>query len=225
MGFSGGKDSIVSLELCRMAGVKHEAFYSCPRIEPPEMYRFIRQHYPSVTWLYPNMTMWQGIVKKAPPLITHRWRCDVLKKDPAKSHPLKNHIIGIRAEESTKRAKQPRIAIFYGQTSYKPIFRWPEWAGWEFIKAFSLPYPSLYDDGFGRIGCVVCPYLLGAGEAIAIRRAKSMQRWPGIWKTFEHAVKRWWRKKKNEGLDATKTSRISETADDYWREYLNGFDK
>lgn len=224
VGFSGGKDSITSLKLCHLAGVKHEAFYSCTRIEPPEMYRFIRQHYPSVTWLYPNMTMWQGIVKKAPPLITHRWCCDVLKKDPAKSHPLKNHIIGIRAEESTKRAKQPRIAIFYGQTSYKPIFRWPEWAVWEFIKAFSLPYPSLYDDGFGRIGCVVCPYLLGAGEAIAIRRAKSMQRWPGIWKTFEHAVKRWWRKKKNEGLDATKTSRISENADDYWRAYLNWFE-
>ncbi len=129
VGFSGGKDSITSLKLCHLAGVKHEAFYSCTRIEPPEMYRFIRQHYPSVTWLYPNMTMWQGIVKKAPPLITHRWCCDVLKKDPAKSHPLKNHIIGIRAEESTKRAKQPRIAIFYGQTSYKPIFRWPESAG------------------------------------------------------------------------------------------------
>lgn len=64
----------------------------------------------------------------------------------------------------------------------------------------------------------------GAGEAKAIRRARSMQRWPGIWKTFEHAVKRWWREKKNGGLDATKTSRISENADDYWRAYLNGFE-
>ena len=33
VGFSGGKDSIVTLELCRMAGVKHQAFYSCTRIE------------------------------------------------------------------------------------------------------------------------------------------------------------------------------------------------
>ncbi len=37
VGFSGGKDSIVTLELCRMAGVKHEAFYSCTRIDPPEV--------------------------------------------------------------------------------------------------------------------------------------------------------------------------------------------
>jgi phosphoadenosine phosphosulfate reductase len=27
VGFSGGKDSIVTLELCRMAGVKHQAYY------------------------------------------------------------------------------------------------------------------------------------------------------------------------------------------------------
>jgi len=44
--FSGGKDSIVTLELTRMAGVKHQAFYTCSSIEPPEVVQFIRQHYP-----------------------------------------------------------------------------------------------------------------------------------------------------------------------------------
>ena len=29
VGFSGGKDSIVTLALCRLAGVRHTAFYSC----------------------------------------------------------------------------------------------------------------------------------------------------------------------------------------------------
>ena len=109
VGFSGGKDSIVTLELCRMAGVKHEAFYSCTRIDPPEVVRFIRQHYPEVTWLYPKMTMWDGIKKKCPPLRTARWCCDVLKKEPARDHPLKHRIMGIRAEESVRRASRPRI--------------------------------------------------------------------------------------------------------------------
>ena len=81
VGFSGGKDSIVSLELCRIAGVKHQAFYSCTRIDPPEVVCFIRQHYPEVTWLYSKMTMWEAIQKKAPPLRMQRWCCDVLKKD------------------------------------------------------------------------------------------------------------------------------------------------
>lgn len=64
VGFSGGKDSIVTLELCRMAGVRHQAFYSCTRMDPPEVMRFIHENYPEVTWLYPRLTMWEGIQKK-----------------------------------------------------------------------------------------------------------------------------------------------------------------
>lgn len=67
VGFSGGKDSIVTLELCKMAGVKHEAFYSCTRIDPPEVVRFIREHHPEVKWLYPKMTFLAGIKRKCPP--------------------------------------------------------------------------------------------------------------------------------------------------------------
>ena len=138
-----------------MAGVKHHAYYSCTRIDPPEVVQFIRTAYPSVQWLYPKMTMWEAIQKKAPPLRMQRWCCEVLKKEPAREHPLKHRIMGIRAEESTRRASRPRIDSFSKQTIYKPIFAWPEWAVWEFIESRGLHYPSLYDEGFSRIGCVV----------------------------------------------------------------------
>ena len=80
MGFSGGKDSIVTEKLCRMAKVKYQAFYSCTRIDPPEVMRFIRTEYPEVAWLYPKVSMWRAIQTNAPPLRIHRWCCDVLKK-------------------------------------------------------------------------------------------------------------------------------------------------
>ena len=221
VGFSGGKDSITALNLCRIAGVKHQAFYSCTRIDPPEVVRFIKAEYPDVQWLFPKMTFWEGIIRKQPPLRIQRWCCDVLKKQPSKDHPLKHRIMGIRAEESVRRASRPRIDAYYkGQTLYKPIFKWPEWAIWEFIESQNLSYPSLYDEGFHRLGCVVCPFILGKSPGAVRQREESMSRWPGMWKAYENAVKRWWIATTENGPRYKYSS--GETAESYWKDYLNG---
>lgn len=67
VGFSGGKDSIVTLELCRMAGVKHEAYFTHTGIEPPELLKFIRAHYPQVRWLRPAKSFFAFVQTNAPP--------------------------------------------------------------------------------------------------------------------------------------------------------------
>ncbi len=199
VGFSGGKDSIVTLELCRMASVKHKTYYCCTMIDPPEMYKFIREHYPDVTWLYPEETFWSGIKRNSPPLRMQRWCCDVLKKNPSKGIPLKLRVMGIRAEESVRRAGRPRIdpAPKWGQTIIKPIFAWAEWMIWDFIEQFSLPYPSLYDEGFGRIGCVVCPFICSTNKA---RVNKNRKRWPALFRVFERTCREWFDARMANGL-------------------------
>lgn len=228
VGFSGGKDSIVTLELCRMAGVKHEAFYSATGIDAPEVVRFIRKHYPSVTWLYPKMTFWEGIKKKSPPLCTQRWCCDVLKKDPSKHIPLKHRVMGIRAEESMGRAERGRISICTirkgrgknkkGQllhTHLHPIFHWQEWHVWEFIDAKGLPYPCLYDEGFDRIGCIVCPFILHKNQT-KLNRQKA--RWPAMYRVFEKVVADWYLN------HSTKDRYSEETPEEYLEAYYRGFE-
>jgi phosphoadenosine phosphosulfate reductase len=217
VGFSGGKDSIVTLELTKMSGVKFTAYYSATGIDPPEAIQFIRKHYPEVKWLYPKYSFWDGIKNKCPPLRISRWCCDVLKKEPSSKIPLNHRIMGIRGEESSKRRKRGQISHHKKtkQTIYCPIFYWLEWHVWEFIDKYELPYPSLYDEGFHRIGCVVCPFLSGAN----LRQHKL--RYPKYYKIFEKSVKYWWDNKGKHNINKEPGKLGFTTADEYLQWWYN----
>ncbi len=71
--FSGGKDSIVLLDLVRRAGVAHTAHFSLTTVDPPELLEFVREHYPTVERRRPPIGMFGLIVKnKIPPTRTMR---------------------------------------------------------------------------------------------------------------------------------------------------------
>jgi phosphoadenosine phosphosulfate reductase len=195
VGFSGGKDSIVVLDLVQRAGVKHQAYYSATGIDPPELVKFINERYPYVIQKRPNLKghrSFYGMIQlKGFPTKFARWCCDTLKKDPVKHVPLQHRILGIRAEESSQRASKGQMGYFkrLKQWQYKPIFTWLEWEIWEYIESNKLPYPALYDEGFSRLGCVICPFICGKNQSQIERNRK---RWPKHYVAFEKAMKKLW---------------------------------
>jgi phosphoadenosine phosphosulfate reductase len=186
---SYGKDSTVLLELARMAGVKFVHIHNRTGIDPPQLMRFGREHHPGARELVGKITMWEGIHHRGigPPRIQTRWCCDVLKHYYKPAFP-RAFLVGVRAEESPGRLKRGRINKKGKTVNYSPIFLWTAWHVWEFIEGLNLPYCELYDEGFDRLGCCVCPMITSKNMG---KVKQHMQWWPGYYKAFEHAVTHW----------------------------------
>lgn len=116
--FSGGKDSQCVYHLTQMAGVPFEAHYTVTSVDPPELMRFIRKHYPDVIWdrprwndgkpehYYPDgspkqITMFSLIADHTiPPTRQARYCCASLKEPAGGGHVI---VTGVRWAESARR--------------------------------------------------------------------------------------------------------------------------
>ena len=58
------------------------------------------------------------------------------------------------------------------KTTVNPIIDWEHRDVWEFIRGEGIPYCSLYDEGWHRLGCIGCPM------ATTKKREKEFMRWP-----------------------------------------------
>jgi len=194
--FSGGKDSVVIKALADMAGVKYNAVYSITTIDPPELVQFIKNEHPDVERVnYKEegkvVNFFKKMETKGFPLRMRKWCCDLYKHNTGNAF-LK--IIGIRAEESAKRKNRWKILTRWsGRGGEKyclcPILYWTEKDVWDFIKKYNIPYCSLYDEGFTRLGCIACV------EASKKQREKELARWPHYEKMFRRSFKRMWKNK------------------------------
>lgn len=202
VGFSGGKDSIATAWLMRKAKKQHDLVYTYTTIDPPEIVNFIKENYPECKIIRPKRTFWAMIGSQNPPTFFVRWCCHELKKRPSWKLPHYHRVFGMRAEESKARAEYPMVNKFERNSKrgmlehiqYYPILKWPEWAVWELIEREGLAYPDLYNE-FGRIGCMVCPMRRGP------EHSKWREKFPKAYKTWEHAVARWYDKRKESGRD------------------------
>ena len=190
--FSGGKDSVVILDLVKRAGVKYDAHFHLTTVDPPELIYFVRQHYSDVIVERPKLTMWQLIEKhKIMPSRLIRYCCRELKESNDKGRWV---ITGVRAAESPRRAKRKEVEEKRderGSYFVHPIFRWSDTDVWDYIRGNNIPYCKLYDEGYTRIGCIMCPL----ASAKSIKR--DMERYPRVVENYKRAYMRMLLKRRN----------------------------
>jgi len=172
--FSGGKDSLVVLNITRKAVHDITAFFIDTGLEFPETVEFVeryaRDHHITISIQHAGEAFDQNFPAFGPPAKDFRWCCKVCKLGPITSFlpEGRNEVItvdGKRRYESFQRgniSSVERNPFVPGQVSVFPIKDWRAIEVWLYIFMEKMNYNPLYDLGFERIGCWLCPAALQA---------------------------------------------------------------
>lgn len=168
--FSGGKDSLATLLLLLDAGYEFPMMFINTGIEFNEtvnhVYEISSRYGVELIEENAGNAFWEGIKIFGPPARDFRWCCKTCKLGPI-VRLIKKHFngsvvsfIGQRRYESENRAKHGNIwqnPWVKGQISVSPIQNWTALHVWLYLFIKKAKWNKLYENGFYRIGCWLCP--------------------------------------------------------------------
>jgi len=175
IGFSGGKDSVVLLDLChKVLPLDVPVIFSDTDMELPDTYRIwdeVQKRYPERQYakVHASRKALENWRLFGPPSRSVRWCCAVHKSAPAlvalkqrsgKASIIAAAFVGVRGEESLSRANYQDIGEGVKntcQTNLMPILDWAAHELWIYLFGNELPINPAYRYGLARVGCIMCP--------------------------------------------------------------------
>lgn len=178
LAFSGGKDSIVALDLVQRS-LPHNGFkvlFGNTDMEFPTTLNLVRNvrefcedsdiEFYEARADFPATESWMQF---GPPARRVRWCCTVHKTAPVinklcdiyglnKLHAMM--ITGVRGDESAARSDYDELSLgkkLAGQYSFHPILDWSSAEVFLYIFMRDLFMNEAYKYGFSRVGCIMCP--------------------------------------------------------------------
>lgn len=161
--YSGGKDSDVLLALAKMSNINYHAYYKNTTIDPKGTLQHCKEN--NVTIIKPKYSFFELIKKHGFVSRLRRFCCSSLKEYKV----LNVAAIGVRADESTARAKRytnfESCRVFSATEKVKQYYPLYDWTLTD-VKNFILKYniklaPYYYVNGSidfsRRLGCIGCP--------------------------------------------------------------------
>jgi len=171
VGFSGGKDSLATYLVVEKAlESSPPIFFMDTGIELPEtvehIKEFAKSRKVSIIGQDAGDRFWESVDVFGPPARDFRWCCKVLKLGPAATSIADEmggetlSFMGQRKLESFQRSIEPRVTEnpwVPGQLSANPIQNWNALEVWLYIFKEKADFNPLYNQGYHRMGCYLCP--------------------------------------------------------------------
>ncbi len=195
VGFSGGKDSLVTYLLVEKVVISPPPlFFMNTGLELPETERYVRDFADlkgaRIIGADAGEQFWVSVNTFGPPARDFRWCCKVLKLGPAATSIAKElggkslSFMGQRKLESFTRSIEPRVTMnpwVPGQVSANPIQNWNALEVWLYIFREQAPFNELYKKGYHRMGCYLCPASpLAELESLRETHPHLHQKWTSI---------------------------------------------